>query len=100
MRPYDNFDKFVPYSSMPIQLNNELLILRAHDPVRNYNRNSLYFINRLDKDFIRHHDIRKPKLTYLGERPFYQLTVQDDQKYYIGNNRIIKLRPNVGDLFD
>jgi hypothetical protein len=69
MRPYDNWDKFIPYSVMPIPLNNELVILRAHDPVRNYNRKSLYFIECLEKEFIRYHDFSSPRLTYLDDRP-------------------------------
>jgi hypothetical protein len=88
MRPYDNLDKFVPYSRMPIPLNNELVILRAHDPVRNYNRNSLYFIECLETDFIRHHDFSNPKLTYLNDRPYYYITFEDNQKYSIGIDRI------------
>ena len=70
MKPYDNINKFVPHSRMPIQLNNELVILRAHDPVRNYKQNSLYFINRLEKDFIKNHNFEDPKLTYLNDRPY------------------------------
>ena len=88
MRPYDNRDKFVPYSFMPIPLNNELVILRAHDPVRNFNRESLYFIGRLEKDFIRNHDFDNPKLTYLGDRPYYYINFKDNKKYTIGINRI------------
>jgi len=88
MRPYDNLDKFVPYSNMPIQLNNELVILRAHDPVRNYNRNSLYFIERLEKDFLRNHNFSNPKLTYQNDRPYYLITYKDNRKYTVGINRI------------
>jgi len=88
MKPYDNHDKFVPYSRMPIPLNNELVILRAHDPVRNYNRNSFYFIECLETDFVRNHNFRSPKLTYLNDRPFYYITFEDNQKYTVGINRI------------
>jgi hypothetical protein len=88
MKPYDNWDKFVPYSRMPIPLNNELVILRAHDPVRNFNRKSLYFIERFETDFIRHHDFGNPKLTYLEDRPYYCIAFQDNQKYSIGTYRI------------
>ncbi|GAH65635.1 unnamed protein product, partial [marine sediment metagenome] len=88
MRPYDNLDKFVPHSRMPIPLNNELVILRAHDPVRNYNRKSLYFIDCLETDFIRNHDFSAPKLTYLSDRPYYYITFEDNRKYTTGINRI------------
>jgi hypothetical protein len=88
MRPYDNREKFVPFSIMPISLNNELLILRAHDPVRNFNVHSLYFIERLDRDFLRNHDFTAPKLTYLDERPFFLISMKDNQKYRSGSNRI------------
>ncbi len=88
MRPYDNRDKFVPHSRMPIPLNNELVILRAHDPVRNYNRNSLYFIDRLETDFIRHHNFSSPQLTYLDDRPYFSISFEDNQKYTQGVDRI------------
>ena len=88
MRPYDNRDKFVPYSLMPIPLNNELVILRAHDPVRNFNRESLYFIECLQKDFIRNHEFSPARLTYLGDRPFYFIAFVDNRKYTIGISRI------------
>lgn len=88
MRPYDNTDKFVPFSIMPIALNNELLILRAHDPVRNFNKHSLYFIERLERDFVRNHDFSAPKLTYLDDRPFFLISMKDNQKYRSGGNRI------------
>jgi len=88
MRPYDNYNKFVPYSRMPIPLNNELVILRAHDPIRNFNRNSFYFIDCLETDFLGNHKFSDPKLTYLGERPYYYITFDDKMKYTIGNNRV------------
>jgi hypothetical protein len=100
MKPYDNHDKFVPYSRMPIPLNNELVILRAHDPVRNYNRNSLYFIECLEKDFIPNHDFSNPKLTYLIERPYYYITFQDNQKYTIGTNRVTTIGTIYIDAFN
>jgi len=100
MRSYDNWNKFVPYSRMPIPLNNELVILRAHDPVRNYNRNSLYFIECLEKDFIRNHDFSNPKITYLNERPYYSITFQDNQKYSIGIKRVTAIGTIYIDAFN
>jgi hypothetical protein len=88
MRPYDNRNKLVPFSVMPIPLNNELVILRAHDPVRNYNRKSLYFIECLQTDFIHNHNFNPPKLTYLGDRPYYAITFEDNRKYFYSNYRI------------
>ena len=79
--PYDNVTKLIPESFMPISLNNELLILRAHDPIRNYNRFSFAFVNILKSDFIGNHIFSPPKLTYQDSKPYYYITFTDAVKY-------------------
>ena len=88
MRTYDNRDKFIPFSRVDVPLNNELLILRANDPVRNYKTKSLYFFDCLERDFINNHDFSAPKLTYLYERPFYSIGFSDNQHFRQGVNSI------------
>ncbi len=88
MKPYDSLNKFVPHSKMPIELNNELVILRAHDPVRNCKAHSLYFIDRLETDFMRNHDFSQPKLTYLDNRPYFFISFEDNRNYTQGVDRI------------
>ncbi|MFC2112526.1 hypothetical protein ACFLTA_04585 [Bacteroidota bacterium] len=77
IRPYDNVNKFIPYSTAPTTSGNELVLLRAHDPVRNYNKPALYFIDCLETHFIRNHDFSAPKLTYLNQRPYYQISFRN-----------------------
>lgn len=73
MVPYDNAFKFIPYSVAPTKTGNELVMLRAHDPVRNFDKDALYFIDNLEKEFIRNHIFEEPKLAYLDERPYYRI---------------------------
>jgi hypothetical protein len=91
MRPYDNVDKLVPYSTMPTTTSNELVILRSHDPVRNFNEEALYYIDCLKTDFIRNHDFNPPKLTYLNDRPYYYITFSDRKYSSWGSTRIFTM---------
>ena len=92
IKPYDNFKKYVPYALMPIQYNNELLILRAHDPVRNYNRFSFDFIKTLEDNFIENHLFEKPKLTYLKGEPFYYIQFRENPWTVRSENRIFGVK--------
>ncbi|MFC2099005.1 carboxypeptidase-like regulatory domain-containing protein, partial [Bacteroidota bacterium] len=83
--PYDNVYKFIPYSNAPTRTGNELVVLRRHDPVRNYNEQTLYFKDDLETDFIRHHKFGKPKLTYLNERPYYRIDFKHKRETSFGS---------------
>ncbi|NQU35464.1 MAG: hypothetical protein HQ521_19735, partial [Bacteroidetes bacterium] len=76
--PYDNLNKFVPFSTMGVKQNNELLILRTHDPIRNYKANSFDFIGQFQKDFVANHTFSKPKITYLDNTPYYYIDFKDN----------------------
>ena len=81
---YQNPNKFIPYGKIPNQGGNELFILLAHDPVRNYNTNSFAFIYKLSRDFLNNHSFNNPIKIYkdnilLYKVPFYaRKTIRDD----------------------
>jgi len=89
MRPDDNYSKFVPYSIAPTRTPNELVLLRSHDPVRNYDQPALYYIESLESKFIRNHIFDAPRLTYLQERPYYSIEFRDKMAAAKGQTRIV-----------
>lgn len=70
---YQSPKKFIPYGKIPNQGGNELFILLAHDPIRNYNTGSFAFIYRLSKDFINNHSFNKPIKIYKDGILFYKV---------------------------
>lgn len=50
---------------------NEFMILRVHDPIRNYNINSFDFVNRLESDFVRNHSFSILGTQQLDSEPMY-----------------------------
>ena len=65
--------KFIPYAKIPNQGGNELFILLAHDPIRNFNINSFSFINKFSVDFLRNHSFNKPITTYQDNLLLYKI---------------------------
>lgn len=61
---YENPNKFIPNAFLPNQGGNELFILMAHDPIRNYKTNSFSFINIFSKDLLYNHTFSKPEPVY------------------------------------
>ena len=57
LRPYDykGYTKTISKAILNSYGGNELIILRIHDPIRNYKINSFDFVNNLQSDFTRNH---------------------------------------------
>ncbi len=64
---YERPKKFIPYARLPNQGGNELFILLAHNPIRNYKTGSFSFIHKLSKDFLRNHSFKKPSFIFKGD---------------------------------
>ena len=74
MRPYDNVNKFIPYMLAPNTTANELVLLRSHDPIRNFDQATLYHIDNLESKFIKNHEFFAPRITYLDDVAYYSIS--------------------------
>lgn len=73
--PYDNFrTKFIPGARLYHYGGNELVILRVHDALRNYQIPSYSFVGMLEKDFTVNHKFNLDRTIFLNETPLYQIS--------------------------
>lgn len=71
-QPYDNVErKFIPHASLRNFAGNELVTLMVHDAIRNHNRFSFSFINKLDRDFLYNHRFSLAGQITEGDRTLY-----------------------------
>ena len=89
MRAYDNVSKFVPYMWAPNTSPNELVLLRNHDPVRNYDQSTLYQIENLETRFIKNHEFYSPRISYLDDTPYYSISFINKKPVKRGNKKIV-----------
>ncbi len=89
MRPYDNKNKFIPYMLAPNTTANELVLLRSHDPVRNFDQNTLYHIDNLQSKFIKNHEFFPPRITYLDELAYYAISFIDKKPIKKGDKELV-----------
>lgn len=69
---YDNdLMKYIPGARLTSFGGNELSILRAHDPVRNFNRFSFSFADVFTEDFIKKHYFFLDSVTLSGDQYIY-----------------------------
>jgi hypothetical protein len=61
---YAKPNKIIPKATLDNQGGNEYLILRVHNPIRQYKTNSFSFINRFSKDFLMNHTFSKIEKIY------------------------------------
>jgi hypothetical protein len=72
---YDNDrTKFIPGAQLYHYGGNELVILRVHDALRNYNIGSYSFVGMLENDFVKNHKFNLDKTIFLNETPLYQIS--------------------------
>jgi hypothetical protein len=82
----ENLKKFMKHAKIPSQGGNELFILLAHDPLRNYKTNSFAFIYKFSRDFLKNHKFSKPVKVNQDEFPLYKIdfksfkSLTEDQK--------------------
>ncbi|MFO7670296.1 MAG: hypothetical protein R6W31_11610 [Bacteroidales bacterium] len=89
MRAYDNVNKFVPYLWAPQITANELVLLRSHDPVRNFDQATLYHIDNLKSEFVKNHEFYPPRLTYLDDTAYYAISFMDKKPLKRGDKTIV-----------
>ena len=70
---YQRPKKFIPYAKLPNNGGNELFILLAHDPIRNYKTGSFSFIHKLSVNFLKNHTFKSPIATYKGDLLLYKI---------------------------
>ncbi len=69
---YDNYiHKYIPGAYINPMGGNELSILRSHDPIRNYNRFSMSFINNFSKWFVRNHLLKIDSISIFDGKSIY-----------------------------
>ncbi|PKA97154.1 carboxypeptidase-like protein [Flavobacteriaceae bacterium MAR_2009_75] len=84
-KPYDyeNYQKIVNKAFLPSYGGNEFLILRIHDPIRNYRINSFDFVNVMyDSDIINNHSFKKHLDTYLEDEGIYKIGLEKSYPEY------------------
>jgi len=72
---YANKSKIVSDFKLGIPGQNEFILLRLHDAIRNYNVNSYDFVNRLDVNIIDNHELRLLSDTYLNNISLYTVSL-------------------------
>jgi|GEM_PF-1609355 len=87
----------LPGFTLPPQGNNELNILRVHDPIRNHATASFSFIDVFARDFIPNHTFGMDSLTYLEGEPVYCIRLGaahggGAQKYRVQGRLYVRVR--------
>ncbi|WP_108425722.1 carboxypeptidase-like regulatory domain-containing protein [Flagellimonas amoyensis] len=80
---YEHQNKIVKSGYLPSYNGNELIILRVHDAIRNYNYDSYSFIYKMKRDFVRNHQFSMGKDAYLDGEWLYRInfeTIEDKTK--------------------
>lgn len=79
-KPYDyqNFDKTIPHAFLNSYRANEFMILRVHDPIRNYQIRSFSFIEQFSKDLISNHTLRLQKSTSFNGHAVYRVSLRKE----------------------
>jgi hypothetical protein len=70
------------------QYGNEFTILRLHDAIRNYNVNTYDFVNRLNIDFAKNHQLKLLPDTSINNIPLYAIAISKALENVIVNGKI------------
>jgi hypothetical protein len=66
-------DNLIPEATTPDQLDNELLTLMSHDPIRNFKTRSFSFIGTFSVNFIENHNFSPPSEVYNDNLLLYKI---------------------------
>ena len=80
---YESQNKVIAQGFLPSYNGNELVILRVHDAVRNYDIDSYSFVNNLRTDFVHNHDFQMGSDVYLDGEWLYSILF-DTKKEDVG----------------
>ena len=70
---YGRKQKIIPSYQLPGYGGNELSILQAHDPIRNYNIKSFSFVYRMVKDFVPFHTFELEDIVLSDDIPVFKI---------------------------
>jgi len=88
------YNKFLSESGevqLGTPIDNELALLKIHNPVRNFDVNSFSFINVLTEDFLEQHEFELLQVVFENGVPLYEVSFSSKSSvndYYIGEGRI------------
>jgi hypothetical protein len=86
---YENQNKVIAQGFLPSYNGNELVILRVHDAVRNYDIDSYSFVNNLRRDFVHNHDFQMGSDVYLDGEWLYSVLFDTYKENVRAKGRII-----------
>lgn len=86
-RPYDyqTRNKVISNGLIDNRGGNEYTILRIHDAIRNYSKNSYDYVNRLDLNFVKNHTLDLLPDTSIDNTPLYSINIYR----YKGNIKVL-----------
>ena len=67
---------------------NEFVILRIHDPIRNYNLDSFDFVNELQSDFLVNHSFSTLGSLMLDNEPLYVIALKRNHPDYLVKGKL------------
>ena len=96
---YSKKDKIIENAFLPNQGGNEFSILRVHDAIRNYKKNSYSYVYVLRENFINGHNFIREPDTFIDNEPLYVFAFGRDEdknlvqgKIYISKKNFTILR--------
>jgi len=97
-QPYDyaTQNKIVPSATLNGSEGNEFMLLRIHDPIRNYNRNTFSFLNQFDKDFIPNHVLELENPTVYNNKPVYVISISKKTERHLVKGFLYIDKHNLG----
>lgn len=95
-RPYDynKYQKVIKRAFLEQHGGNELLILRIHDAIRNFDVNSFSFVHNMSIDFVGNHKFKREKDTYFENEPLYHITFTKQYRTYSAYGSMLISRRN------
>lgn len=84
----DKDGKTIKYGTLPDQGGNELFVLMAHDPIRNFRSPTFSFVNTLSKDFIANHHFSAPVPVYDNNLMLYKIGFTA-RRYFTGDSLLV-----------
>lgn len=86
---YEEGNKVVKNGYLPSYNGNELVILRVHDAVRNYDYGSYSYVDEMKKDFIRNHQFLIGQDVYLDGEWLYTVKFKTKKQHVVAEGQIM-----------
>lgn len=85
---YKRFQKIIDNAYLKDYGGNEFTILRVHDAIRNYNRSSYSFVDRLDTDLLQNHFFKRENSTYISGEAVYTIDFRKTYPNYTAHGKL------------